>query len=71
MVRLKGKGIPHLRDRKRHGDQVVSIVVETPKSLSQQQRRLLSELRDTFSDVVSESSQDDKNWLNKIKDTLG
>lgn len=41
--RLKGKGFPHLH-RGGHGDQVVSLFVATPESLTREQRQLLQEL---------------------------
>jgi len=48
VFRLKGKGIPHLRER-RQGDQLVRLVVTTPASLTKQQRHLFEELAKTFS----------------------
>ena len=43
MFSLKGKGIQILNGRGR-GDQLVRIVVDTPKNLTQRQRDLLAEL---------------------------
>lgn len=43
MLRMKGKGFPKLRGSSR-GDQLVRIQVETPKSLSKKQKKLLEEL---------------------------
>jgi molecular chaperone DnaJ len=43
VFKLKGQGIPHLRGRGR-GDQLVTLFVATPESLSQKQRQLLEEL---------------------------
>ena len=45
MIRLKGKGMPHLRGRGR-GDHYVRIQVEVPTKLSWGQKRLLKELTD-------------------------
>ncbi len=45
--KLKGKGVPHLRGRGT-GDQVVEVVVETPKKLTNEQRRLIELLAETF-----------------------
>lgn len=44
MIRLKGKGMPHLRGRGR-GDHYVRIQVEVPTKLSWGQKRLLKELQ--------------------------
>jgi len=43
VLRLKGKGVPHL-SRGGRGDQLVTVLVETPQKLSREQRRLLEEL---------------------------
>ena len=43
---LKGKGMPHIRGRAR-GNAVYEVVVEVPKKLSQRERELLEELRET------------------------
>lgn len=41
--RLKGKGVPHLRERGR-GDHIVTVVVDIPKSLNREQRKLVEQL---------------------------
>lgn len=43
VFRLKGEGMPHLRGRGR-GDQHVRVVLETPKKLSSETRKLFEEL---------------------------
>lgn len=40
MIRLRGKGVPHLRGYGR-GDQYIRLVVSIPKDLSREQKRLL------------------------------
>ena len=45
--RLKNKGIAHLQSNGR-GDQIVSLLVITPESLTKQQRQLFQELADTL-----------------------
>jgi len=45
LVRLSGKGIPHLRGRGR-GDQYVKFVVSVPTRLSREQKKLVKELRE-------------------------
>ena len=47
ILRLKNKGIPHLRGRGR-GDQLVRLVVVTPESLNKKQRQLFEELAKTL-----------------------
>jgi molecular chaperone DnaJ len=46
--RLKDRGISHLR-RNGHGDQIVTLRVVTPESLTKQQRQLFEELSGTLS----------------------
>lgn len=48
MVRLKGKGIKHLRGSNR-GDQYVRLVVNVPKSLNRQQKKLVKKLDEALS----------------------
>ena len=50
VIRLKGKGVPHLRSRQKRGDQLISVVVEMPKSLTDEQRLLFEELAKSLGD---------------------
>ncbi len=43
VFRLAGRGMPHLKDTKTHGDLFVKIKVQIPKYLSPKQRELLDE----------------------------
>ena len=47
MVRLRGKGVPSLRGRSR-GDQYIRLLIEVPKNINREQRRLLEELENSF-----------------------
>ncbi len=49
ILRLRNKGIPHLR-RYGRGDELVRIVVETPSKLTGRQRELFEELAKEFGD---------------------
>lgn len=42
-VRLKGKGVPSLRDKKKRGDHYVTLVVQTPTKLSREAKKALEE----------------------------
>lgn len=46
IIKLKGKGLPHQNSWGR-GDQYVRLVVDIPKKLSKQQKKLLEEFKDT------------------------
>jgi molecular chaperone DnaJ/curved DNA-binding protein len=45
LIRLRGKGLPHLR-RPGRGDQYVRLLVKVPQKLSRQQKQLLKQLQD-------------------------
>jgi molecular chaperone DnaJ len=47
IVKLKGKGLPHLHSRGR-GDQYVRLVIEIPTKLSKQQKELFQKLGQTL-----------------------
>lgn len=68
VFKLKGRGIPHLNGTGR-GDQLVTVQVVTPESLTEQQRRLLQELAKTFGKEVT--PQDEKGFFEKMKDLIG
>ncbi len=62
-VRVRGKGMPHLRGSG-HGDLIVHLAVEVPRKLDKRQRELLSELGETFGDPERRSTmQKLKEWL--------
>ena len=73
VIRLKGEGVPHLGSRKQRGDQLVTIVVETPKNLSEEQRDLLQQLAKSLGesgDGVGAPSRHE-GWFEKLKNSLG
>ena len=47
VFKLKGQGVPHLR-RNGRGDQLVTLLVVTPRSLNKKQRQLFKELDDNL-----------------------
>ncbi|NNJ13368.1 molecular chaperone DnaJ [Chloroflexales bacterium ZM16-3] len=66
--KLRGKGVPFLRQNGR-GDQIVVSRVVVPSKLSEQQRKLFHELARTF-DPEDQHDHDD-GFLGRIKDALG
>ena len=66
VFRLKGRGVPHLKSTRR-GDQLVQVIVETPKSLTEEQRGLLQQLA---ASLENGESDHDKGWFGKIKDAF-
>ena len=55
---LKGKGIPDINS-KRRGDIIISAVVETPKNLSGEQKKLLQEFAKTLGENNSDNGKRD------------
>jgi molecular chaperone DnaJ len=66
VFKLKGKGLPDVRSY-RHGDELVQIVIEVPKKLSEVQRQLLMEFATTEDARIK---QQRKGFLDKLKDLI-
>jgi molecular chaperone DnaJ len=65
-VRLRGKGMPRLR-QVGHGDQVVTIVVETPRRLSAKARQQLL----AYAEEVGEVIEERETLLDRLKGLFG
>ena len=70
VFRMKGKGVAHLRGGRR-GDQLIAVIVRTPKSLTEEQRRLFQELAGSLGPEDASSGNEDKGLFGKIKDAFG
>lgn len=62
--RLREKGMPSLRSRGEHGDQLVRVHVEVPQSLTAEQRKLLEQFALVSGDAENPTS---KSWFEKAK----
>ena len=49
-VRLRGKGVPSLRNKKLRGNHYVDIVVDVPTTVNKEQKKLLQQLEDSFNE---------------------
>jgi molecular chaperone DnaJ len=67
VLRLRGKGVPHLRSNGR-GDQLVLLNVEIPTRLSAEQRLLIEQLAKSLGSEVRPVERSFVDWL---KDALG
>ncbi len=67
VLRMRGKGVPHLRSNGR-GDQLVVINVEVPTRLSNEQRDLFERLAESLG---SEVRPQERSFLDWLKETLG
>ena len=62
--RLRGKGLPDIRNSSLFGDIIVSVKCETPKSLNKQYQDLLEQLSELEAQYVTPHRQ---NWAEKLK----
>jgi molecular chaperone DnaJ len=69
MVRLRGKGVPHLGTSGR-GDQLVYLDVAVPRTLTKEQRALYKRLHE-LEGTPDQTSDDARNMFDRIKDAIG
>ena len=69
LFRLKGQGISHV-NRGGRGDQVILLVVVTPDSLNETQKRLLKELGDSLTPSNMPAKDKWKSWVEGLKSAL-
>lgn len=65
--RLRGKGVPHLRSSSMRGDQYVTVKVEVPKKLNDEQRKALKKFAELSGDDYHEQR---KSWFDKVKEAF-
>jgi len=63
VFKLKGKGVPDLRSYK-NGDEIVQILIEIPKKLSDRQKQLLKEFAASEDEKVMPQR---KSFMDKLK----
>lgn len=69
VLRLKGKGVPHLR-RNGRGDELVTLFVVTPDKLTRQQRHLMEELASSLGSADMPPAEH-KGWLDRLRANRG
>ena len=67
IIRMRGKGVPHLRGNGR-GDQLVIINVEIPTSLNSDQRGLIEKLGKSLG---TEVKPQERGFFDRLKDAVG
>jgi len=65
--RLRNKGIPMVGYQNRRGDQYVTVVVETPRNLTREQKDLLRQFGES---AAEESNPQRKSFFEKVKDSF-
>ncbi len=66
-IRLRGKGVPHLRRSGSHGDLHVLVNVVVPTKLTKRQKELLS----AYADESGEITHATGSFFDKVRDALG
>ena len=79
-IRLKGKGVPSLRNKNVRGDQYVDLVVQTPTGLSAEARELLRQFDEAAGNSLGRSAgaegastdrpKKEKGFMDKLKESL-
>jgi len=71
LLRLRGKGLPHLRGGGR-GDMIVRVLVWTPTHLTPEQEKLFRQLAEVETAAPSDGSRDhDRGLWSKLKEAFG
>ena len=66
-VRLRGKGVPSLRNKNIRGDHYVTLVVTVPEKLTEEQKEALRKFDDAMTGVASPEGKK-KGFFNKLKE---
>lgn len=67
MFRLRGKGVKSVRSH-RQGDLMCKVVIETPVSLSKEQKNLLKKFQDTYESSKTDHNPKSSSWLDGVKE---
>ena len=59
-MRLRGKGVPSLRNKKLRGNHYVDFVVDVPTSVTKEQKKLLEQLDKSFEDEENKKNKKHK-----------
>ncbi len=71
-VRLKGKGVPSLRNKNARGDHYVTLVVQVPTDLSKDAREALRAYDDAVNGIApsGKGTKGKKRFMDKVKEAL-
>ena len=70
-VRLRGKGVPTLRNKNVRGDHYVTLVVQVPTKLTSEQKDLIKKLDESFTGKKDSDKKHDENEEGKKKKFFG
>ena len=76
-IRLKGKGVPSLRNKNVRGDHYVTFVVQVPVNLNEEAKEALRKFDEACgnrpkesSDGTDKSEKKKKSFMDKLKETF-
>ena len=78
-VRLRGKGVPSLRDKNVRGDHYVTLVIQTPEGLSSEAKELLRRFDELTGNSLNQGKEAEaeksekkkkKGFMDKLKETF-
>lgn len=78
-IRLKGKGVPTIRNKNIRGDHYVTLVVQVPEHLTTEQKELIIKLDSVSGETLKVGKEDNKSdksekkkkgFMDKLKDSL-
>lgn len=78
-VRLKGKGVPSLRNKQVRGDHYVTLVIQTPEKLSAEAREALRKFDELTGNTLNQGKESEnasskktkkKGFMDKLKETF-
>ncbi len=75
-VRLRGKGVPSIRDKKIRGDHYVTLEIKTPEKLSQEAKELLRKFDELTGNSLNQREDGDekkskkKGFMDKVKEVF-
>ena len=76
-IRLRGKGVPSLRDKKIRGDHYVTLVIETPERLSSEAKELLRKFDELTGNSLKQAEnagadveKKKKGFMDKLKEAF-
>lgn len=67
MFRLRGKGVKSVRSH-RQGDLMCKVVIETPVSLSKEQKKLLKQFQESYESSKTDHNPKSSSWLGGVKE---
>lgn len=70
VMTIRGKGAPNVRNPRMRGDQVITLKVKVPTSLTSSQKDLLRKFAEETGEDVKEGEEDKKGFFERVKDAF-